>query len=109
MLFLLRQIRRKLLMNNKITTYLLYAIGEIFLVVIGILIAVQIDDWNKRREEQKQQRKYYEDILVDLRKDSAHFANRISIFKSILFTFYDLHDASIGIYDKEAPPFTIKY
>ncbi len=51
MLFLLRQARRKLLMNNKITTYLLYAVGEIVLVVFGILIAVQIDNWNESRKE----------------------------------------------------------
>ena len=37
-------------MKSKVTTYLLYAIGEITLVVVGILIAVQIDDWNKQRE-----------------------------------------------------------
>ncbi len=36
-------------MKNRVTTYLLYAIGEIFLVVIGILIAVSIDNWNERR------------------------------------------------------------
>ncbi|MEQ8907345.1 DUF6090 family protein [Ekhidna sp.] len=35
--------------KNKVTTYLLYAIGEIFLVVIGILIAVSINNWNQRR------------------------------------------------------------
>jgi hypothetical protein len=35
--------------ESKVTTYLLYAIGEIILVVIGILIAVQIDDWNQQR------------------------------------------------------------
>jgi hypothetical protein len=55
MLFLLRQIRRKTAMNNKFTTYFLYAIGEIFLVVVGILIAVSIDDFNssiKRAESE---------------------------------------------------------
>ena len=50
MLFLLRNIRRKMLGNNKIATYLLYAIGEIILVVVGILIAVSIDDWNKDKQ-----------------------------------------------------------
>lgn len=50
MLFFLRQVRRKLMNENKFTTYLLYAIGEIILVVVGILIAVQIDEWNKDQE-----------------------------------------------------------
>lgn len=43
MLFLLRQIRRKMLSKNQFTTYLPYAVGEIILVVVGILIAIQID------------------------------------------------------------------
>ncbi|HEX9826941.1 MAG TPA: DUF6090 family protein [Flavobacteriaceae bacterium] len=41
-----RKIRQKLLSENKFGKYLTYAIGEIFLVVIGILIALQINDWN---------------------------------------------------------------
>ena len=58
MLFLLRQIRRKLVMKNKFTTYLFYAIGEITLVVFGILIAVQIDTWNKSKNDRKKELSY---------------------------------------------------
>jgi hypothetical protein len=43
-----RNIRHKLLTENKFSKYFLYAIGEIFLVVIGILIALQINDWMKK-------------------------------------------------------------
>ncbi len=50
MLFLLRKIRRKLMQKNKFTTYLLYAIGEIVLVVIGILIAVSLNNWNQNQQ-----------------------------------------------------------
>jgi hypothetical protein len=45
-----RKIRRQLLTENKFSKYLLYAIGEIFLVVIGILIALQINNWNEKRK-----------------------------------------------------------
>ena len=45
-----RKIRQKLLTENKFSKYLLYAIGEIFLVVIGILIALQINNWNERQK-----------------------------------------------------------
>jgi hypothetical protein len=56
MLFLLRKIRRKLISNdNKTITYLLYAVGEIILVVVGILIAVQIDNWNEERNNHQKQ------------------------------------------------------
>ena len=44
-----RRIRQRLLNENKISRYFLYAIGEIVLVVIGILIALQINTWNQER------------------------------------------------------------
>lgn len=69
MLLLLRQIRRKLMTDNKITTYLLYAVGEIFLVVVGILIAVSIDTWNQDRKERKEELQYLANIKGDLQKD----------------------------------------
>jgi len=42
-----KKIRQQLLTENKLSKYLIYAIGEIILVVIGILIALQINNWNK--------------------------------------------------------------
>ena len=45
-----RKIRQELLTENKIGQYLKYAIGEILLVVIGILIALQINNWNEARK-----------------------------------------------------------
>jgi len=44
-----RSIRQRLLSENRFSKYLLYAIGEIILVVIGILIALQINNWNQER------------------------------------------------------------
>ena len=46
-----RKIRQKLLSENKFSKYLFYALGEIVLVVIGILIALQINNWNEGRKE----------------------------------------------------------
>ncbi len=43
-------------MENKTGKYFKYAIGEIILVVIGILIALQINNWNQERKENKQER-----------------------------------------------------
>ena len=48
-----RQIRQQLLTENKLAKYLLYAIGEIILVVIGILIGLQINNWNTSKIESK--------------------------------------------------------
>jgi hypothetical protein len=50
MLQFFRKLRQKLLTENKFSKYLLYVIGEIFLVVIGILIALQINNWNEARK-----------------------------------------------------------
>ena len=48
-----RRIRQKLLAENRFSKYLLYAIGEIILVVIGILLALQINTWNEQRIEDR--------------------------------------------------------
>lgn len=50
MISVLRKIRKKLLEQNRAQRYVLYAIGEIILVVIGILIALQINTWNKEKQ-----------------------------------------------------------
>lgn len=54
-----RKIRRKLLSENKFSKYLLYAFGEIILVVIGILIALQVNNWNELKKSNKE-----ENILI---------------------------------------------
>lgn len=41
--------RKKLIEQNNVRKYLLYAIGEIMLLVIGILIALQVNNWNQNR------------------------------------------------------------
>lgn len=51
MITLLRRIRNKLIDSGSITKYLLYAIGEILLVVMGILIALQLNNWNDRKSQ----------------------------------------------------------
>lgn len=51
MLKIFRNIRRKYLAEGKSASYLKYAIGEIFLVVVGILIALQINNWNEIRKK----------------------------------------------------------
>jgi hypothetical protein len=51
MITLFKKIRQRLLMENKTSKYFKYAIGEIILVVIGILIALQINNWNENRKE----------------------------------------------------------
>jgi hypothetical protein len=60
-----RKIRQQLLTDNKISKYLLYALGEIVLVVIGILIALQINNWNENQKAVADQRKLFANLKVD--------------------------------------------
>jgi len=64
-----RQIRQRLLTNNRFSKYLLYAIGEILLVVIGILIALQVNNWNEERKERRVEIKFFRNLKNDLHAD----------------------------------------
>jgi hypothetical protein len=61
-----RKIRKKMLTENKISGYLIYAIGEIILVVIGILIALGINNWKENQTEIKQQNVILENLNLEL-------------------------------------------
>ena len=71
MITLLRKVRKKLLMENKFSSYLLYAIGEILLVMIGILLALQVNTWNELRKNKEVERNLYENLLTSLEGDST--------------------------------------
>ena len=64
-----REIRKKLADDNKPLKYLRYAIGEIVLVVIGILIALQINNWNTHKQETKELHNHLKNIQNNLRGD----------------------------------------
>jgi hypothetical protein len=64
-----RKIRQNLINQGKTSKYFKYAIGEIVLVVIGILIALQINDWNEQRKEKIVEENFFENVLIDLEKD----------------------------------------
>ena len=71
MLRIFRNIRQKLAAENKVMAYLRYAIGEILLVVIGILIALQVNNWNENRKEHLIEIKYLKNLKHDLQSDST--------------------------------------
>ncbi len=72
-----RKIRQNLLMENKTGKYFKYAIGEIILVVIGILIALQINNWNENRKLNEIRRSYYHQIEKDLDSEIQNLNSRI--------------------------------
>jgi len=64
-----RRIRRKLANDNQFLKYSRYAIGEIVLVVIGILIALQINNWNVKKNQQEKIKEYAKLYIKDLEAD----------------------------------------
>lgn len=70
MLRFFRKIRQRLFEDNNISKYLLYAIGEVLLVVIGILIALQINDWREERDNISLRNSYISGFMRDLAADT---------------------------------------
>mgnify|MGYP000845961674 FL=1 len=66
---LFRKIRQKLLAENRVGKYLSYALGEIILVVIGILIALQINTWNQQRNQHNTMVQSLQSYMKDLTQD----------------------------------------
>ncbi len=64
-----RKIRQRLLTENKFSKYLLYAVGEIILVIIGILFALQINNWNNEKNDIKDLKDNFTFLIEDLEKD----------------------------------------
>ncbi len=66
-----RKIRRNLLSEGKTGKYFKYAIGEIVLVVIGILIALQINTWNESRKQKQIEKQVLKSLFQEIEKDKA--------------------------------------
>lgn len=90
MIKLFRNIRKTLLSEGKSTKYLKYAIGEIVLVVLGILIALQINNWNELRKLQSEELNVLADIktnlqftLIELQKDTLSNREDVKFYNKI--------------------------
>lgn len=79
-----RKIRYNLMSENKTSKYFKYAFGEIVLVVIGILIALQINNWNENRKSSNIRNNYYKQVLQDLSKDTVYINRYIKYLDTSL-------------------------
>jgi len=79
MIKLFRNIRKKLLEQGKTANYLKYAIGEIVLVVIGILIALQINNWNQERLQQQSELKFLKGIQAEFKLNKDYLISSIKM------------------------------
>jgi len=71
-------------MENKTSKYLKYAIGEIVLVVIGILIALQINNWNESRKEKQREKAILSQLLIDFQSNLKQLDQKIGIKKEAI-------------------------
>jgi len=106
-----RKIRLKLANENKFLKYSRYAIGEILLVVVGILIALQINNWNQKKMERKVEQDYIFSLIEDAKTDLSNFKNAIALnevrlnnLDSLAFRCY-----SYNIKDKKDPELMFWY
>jgi len=69
---------------------MLYAIGEIVLVVIGILIALQINNWNEENQRKELKRVYYTQLLKDLDSDRTYIIEKLDTYdaRRTIYTTY---------------------
>ena len=82
MISFFRKIRQSLLAENRLTRYLLYALGEILLVVIGILIALQINTWSDEKKQSRLEQEYYCRLLEDALQDREQLTEYITLSES---------------------------
>jgi len=73
-----RRIRQQLLSENKFSKYLIYTIGEIILVVIGILIALQVNNWNQNRIDLKIEKQLLFELLKNLEVNEERLKESVS-------------------------------
>ncbi|MBB6324469.1 hypothetical protein FHS59_000084 [Algoriphagus iocasae] len=82
-----RKIKHKLLTNGRIKNYLKYALGEVLLIVIGILIAVSINNWNRNRAETEIKKGIFHILLNDIQIDLKEVKQILDYYEDKRSTF----------------------
>ena len=78
-----RGIKRRLIAGENFNTYLVYSVGEFVLVVLGIVIALQIDNWNDRRKARNEEVLILQEIRGNLEYDLSDFTKNLVHFENI--------------------------
>lgn len=91
-----KKTRRKLTLENNKLRFIRYAVVEIVLVVIGILIAVTINNWNENNKKNKIEVDLLEELLEDTKTDSIFFKSRVFHLTSYINNVNNLNEISTG-------------
>ncbi len=94
-----RKIRQRLFTENNYSKYLMYAFGEIFLVVIGILIALQINNWNTKRIKKQDEIQYYKNIRGQIIDDLNEITS-VKDFNAFYSTQFEYANQIITLNDR---------
>lgn len=84
---MLKTIKQKLLNQNNIGRYLSYAVGEVILIVISILIAVSINNWNEERQQKKVLNGIFAVLVSDIEQDTAEVNQILDFYNKKKATF----------------------
>lgn len=76
-----KRLRHELMNQSKTLNYLKYALGEVFLVVIGILVALQINNWNEAKKESKREIALLQNLRNDINSDITSLNSEDSIYQ----------------------------
>ena len=87
-----RRARQEASSEKEPMKFLRYALGEIFLVVVGILIALQINNWNEERKEQRQIAEYARALVDDLKSDIVMLETVQRTAATVVSSAEDLRD-----------------
>jgi hypothetical protein len=96
MFTLLGKIRRRLFKKDKFRQYLPYAVGEIFLVVIGILIAIQINNWNDDRIRERDKNKLLASLQVDFQQNLNQLDTVMYYDNLVMASSFEFLDIRVG-------------
>ena len=77
MLTFLRKIRKSLIQSQSVRNYLVYAIGEILLVMVGILLALTVNNWNEARKLLHKEIKIYKEIHSELAETLINVTEKV--------------------------------
>lgn len=92
MLLVLRKLKHDHFMNKKARKYLLYGVGEIFLIIIGILIALQIDNWNSNRRDDARLQSHLQSIARNVEEDLAELQALKSFRQEVAIDAWRVND-----------------
>ena len=93
-----RRFRQQFISQGKVSKYLLYAFGEIILVVVGILIALSINNWKENQRKASQESYYLKSLRASIIQDTVNFNTKLG---DIALTMEEIDQARVKLNQEE--------